>query len=44
MQEYLSFELFVHYKDFFLVNYRQSPRQSVKMFEGNCKGWESITK
>ena len=44
MQEYLPFELFVHYKGFFLVNHRQSLRQGVKMAEGNCVGSESITK
>ena len=44
MQEYLSIELFVHYKGFFLVNHRQSPRQGVKMAEGNCVGCGSITK
>ena len=38
------FELFVHYKGSFLVNHRQSPRQGVKMAEGNCVGCESITK
>ena len=44
MQEYLSFELFVHYKGFFLVNHRKSPRQGVEMAEGNCVVCESITK
>ena len=44
MQEYLSFELFVHDKGFFLVNHPQFPRQSVKMAEGNGVGCESITK
>ena len=44
MQEYLSSELFVHYKGFFLVNYRQSPRHGVKIAERNCVGCESITK
>ena len=34
----------VHYKGFFLVNYRQSRRQGVKMAERNCVGCESITK
>ena len=41
MQEYLSFELFMHYKSFFSVNHCQSPRQGVKMAEGNCVGCES---
>ena len=31
-------------KGFFLVNHRQSPRQGVKMAEGNCVSCESITK
>ena len=34
----------MHYKGSFLVNHRQSPRQGVKMTEGNCVGCESITK
>ena len=42
--QFISFELFVHYKGFFLVNHRQSPRQGVKMTEENCVGCESNTK
>ena len=44
MQQYLSFKLFVHYKGFFLVNHQQSPREGVKMAEGNFVGCENITK
>ena len=44
MQENRSFELFVHCKGFFLANHRQSPRQGLKMAEGNCVGCETITK
>ena len=42
MQEYLSFEIFMHCKGLFLVNHRQSPRQGVKMANWNCVRCESI--
>ena len=44
MQEYLSFELFAHHKGFFLVNFCQSPRQGIKMAEGNCECYRSIAR
>ena len=44
MQEYLSFELFVHYKCFFLVNHCQSPRQGIKKAEENFAGCKNIKK
>ena len=44
MQEFLSFEIFLHYKGFFLDNHCQTPRQRLKMTEGSCVGCESIMK